>query len=171
MHMPMMNEEFVQSGNVDKDFIANMIPHHQGAIDSAKSILEYGSNEEVKAIARNIIKTQTKEIEDFNELLANEDFSNSNLSEKAYTEFVAKEKENMAEMMNKMIAVTRTRDKKTADYTFVLAMKYHHEGALEASKQILAYTKNPQIRKIAKNIIKDQAKEIKQFDKLIEQGL
>jgi len=77
----------------------------------------------------------------------------------------------MAEMMNKMIAVTRTRDKKTADYTFVLAMKYHHEGALEASKQILAYTKNPQIRKIAKNIIKDQAKEIKQFDKLIEQGL
>ena len=171
MHMPMMNEEFVQSGNVDKDFIANMIPHHQGAIDSAKLILEYGSNEEVKVIARNIIKTQTKEIEDFNELLANGDFSNSNLSEKAYTEFVAKEKENMAEMMNKMIAVTRTRDKKTADYTFVLAMKYHHEGALEASKQILAYTKNPQIRKIAKNIIKDQAKEIKQFDKLIEQGL
>ena len=159
MHMPMMNEEFVQSGNVDKDFIANMIPHHQGAIDSAKLILEYGSNEEVKAI------------EDFNELLANGDFSNSNLSEKAYAEFVAKEKENMAEMMNKMIAVTRTRDKKTADYTFVLAMKYHHEGALEASKQILAYTKNPQIRKIAKNIIKDQAKEIKQFDKLIEQGL
>lgn len=38
----------------------------------------------------------------------------------------------MAEMMNKMIAVTRTRDKKTADYTFVLAMKYHHEGALES---------------------------------------
>ena len=171
MHMPMMNEEFVQSGNVDKDFIANMIPHHQGAIDSAKLILEYGSNEEVKAIARNIIKIQTKEIEDFNELLANGDFSNSNLSEKAYAEFVAEEKENMAEMMNKMIAVTRTRDKKTADYTFVLAMKYHHEGALEASKQILAYTKNPQIRKIAKNIIKDQAKEIKQFDKLIEQGL
>lgn len=156
---------------MDKDFIANMIPHHQGAIDSAKLILEYGSNEEVKAIARNIIKTQTKEIEDFNELLANGDFSNSNLSEKAYAEFVAEEKENMAEMMNKMIAVTRTRDKKTADYTFVLAMKYHHEGALEASKQILAYTKNPQIRKIAKNIIKDQAKEIKQFDKLIEQGL
>ena len=98
MHMPMMNEEFVQSGNVDKDFIANMIPHHQGAIDSAKLILEYGSNEEVKAIARNIIKTQTKEIEDFNELLANGDFSNSNLSEKAYAEFVAKEKENMAEI-------------------------------------------------------------------------
>lgn len=171
MHMPMMNEEFVQSGNVDKDFIANMIPHHQGAIDSAKLILEYGSNEEVKAIARNIIKTQTKEIEAFNKLLDTEDFDDSNLSKKAYAEFVAKEKENMAEMMNKMIAVTRTRDKKTADYTFILAMKYHHEGAIKASKQILAYTKNPQIRKIAKNIIKDQAKEIKQFDKLIEQGL
>ena len=95
----------------------------------------------------------------------------ANLEAKGRDSALAKEKENMAEMMNKMIAVTRTRDKKTADYTFVLAMKYHHEGALEASKQILAYTKNPQIRKIAKNIIKDQAKEIKQFDKLIEQGL
>mgnify|MGYP000258347691 CR=1 FL=1 len=65
MHMPMMNEEFVQKWQCgQKIFIANMIPHHQGAIDSAKLILEYGSNEEVKAIARNIIKTQTKEIED-----------------------------------------------------------------------------------------------------------
>ena len=45
-------------------------------------------------------------------------FSNSNLSEKAYTEFVAKEKENMAEMMNKMIAVTRTRDKKISRLYF-----------------------------------------------------
>lgn len=141
MHMPMMNEEFVQSGNVDKDFIANMIPHHQGAIDSAKLILEYGNNKEVKELAHNIIKTQTEEIEDFNKYLANEDFSNSNLSQKDYDKFIVKEKENMAEMMNKMIAVTKTRDKKTADYTFVLAMKYHHEGAIHASKQILAYTK------------------------------
>lgn len=46
-----------------------------------------------------------------------------------------------------------------------------HTGCFPCAKFELTYTKNPQIRKIAKNIIKDQAKEIKQFDKLIEQGL
>ncbi|CBL06177.1 Domain of unknown function (DUF305) [Megamonas hypermegale ART12/1] len=37
-------------------------------------------------------------------------------------------------------------------------MKYHHEGALEASKQILAYTKNPQIRKLLKISLKTKQK-------------
>lgn len=171
MHMPMMNAELVESGNVDKDFIANMIPHHQGAVDSAKLILEHSKNEQVRAIAQNIIKTQEQEIAQFNDLLNDNQIKDNKIDEKAYQNFVTEEKAIMTDMMNQMIAVTKTRDKKSIDYTFILAMKYHHIGAIKASKQILSYTKDPVIRKIARNIIKDQSKEIKSFDKLIEKGL
>jgi uncharacterized protein (DUF305 family) len=50
------------SGNVDADFIAMMIPHHQGAVDMAKSELHYGHNKKLRAIARNIIAGQRKQI-------------------------------------------------------------------------------------------------------------
>lgn len=171
MHMPMMNTDFVQSGNVDKDFIANMIPHHQGAIDSAKMILEYSSNDDVRNIAKNIINTQEKEIAEFTAILEDNKLTNTQIFDDDYAKFVADEKNTMNEMMNKMMAVTKTNDLKTADYTFILAMKYHHAGAVNASKQILAYTNDPTIKKIAQQIIYDQDKEIQEFDKLIEQGL
>ena len=50
------------SGDVDADFVAMMIPHHQGAIDMARAQLRYGSNEQVRRIAQEIIVTQQEEI-------------------------------------------------------------------------------------------------------------
>lgn len=50
------------SGSVDRDFAAMMIPHHQGAIDMAKSELRYGRNEQLRRIAQEIIIGQQQEI-------------------------------------------------------------------------------------------------------------
>jgi len=50
------------TGDVDRDFALMMIPHHQGAIDMAKILLKYGKNEELKTLARNIVKDQAAEI-------------------------------------------------------------------------------------------------------------
>lgn len=50
------------SGDVDKDFVASMVPHHQGAIDMAEAELLYGHNVKVKRIAQEIIVTQQQEI-------------------------------------------------------------------------------------------------------------
>jgi uncharacterized protein (DUF305 family) len=50
------------TGDVDKDFALMMIPHHQGAIDMAKAYLQYGKNEELKALARDIVEKQADEI-------------------------------------------------------------------------------------------------------------
>ncbi len=50
------------TGNADKDFLAGMIPHHQGAIDMAKIVLEHGKDPKVKKLARDIIKAQEREI-------------------------------------------------------------------------------------------------------------
>ena len=50
------------SGDVDRDFVAMMVPHHQGAIDMARAELRYGHNELLRRIAQEIIVTQQQEI-------------------------------------------------------------------------------------------------------------
>nr|WP_231401714.1 DUF305 domain-containing protein [Cupriavidus sp. WS] len=50
------------SGDIDADFAAMMIPHHQGAIDMAMSELRYGHNEQLRRIAQEIIVDQLQEI-------------------------------------------------------------------------------------------------------------
>ena len=50
------------TGDVDVDFAAMMIPHHQGAVDMALSELRYGKNEQLRRIAQEIIVEQQQEI-------------------------------------------------------------------------------------------------------------
>jgi len=50
------------SGDIDRDFVAMMSPHHQGAIDMAISELRYGKNEQLRRIAQEIIVDQMQEI-------------------------------------------------------------------------------------------------------------
>jgi len=50
------------SGDVDADFVAMMVPHHQGAIDMAEAELSYGHNEPLRGLAQEIIATQEQQI-------------------------------------------------------------------------------------------------------------
>src|SRR5882757_3330831 len=43
------------SGDIDRDFVAMMVPHHQGAVDMAKTELEYGHNTRLRRLARQIV--------------------------------------------------------------------------------------------------------------------
>ena len=51
------------SGDIDRDFVAMMAPHHQGAIDMAVIELRYGKNEQLRRIAQEIIVDQKQEID------------------------------------------------------------------------------------------------------------
>ena len=50
------------SGDIDRDFAAMMIPHHQGAIDMALLQLKYGQDTRLKRLAQSIIVEQGQEI-------------------------------------------------------------------------------------------------------------
>src|SRR5580704_7159103 len=50
------------SGDVDTDFVAMMVPHHQGAIEMAQAELRFGRNEPLRRMAQEIIVTQLQEI-------------------------------------------------------------------------------------------------------------
>lgn len=67
MHENMMME---YTGNADVDFIKGMIPHHQGAVEMAKIVLEHGKDPEVRKLAEGIIAAQEAEIKWMTEWLA-----------------------------------------------------------------------------------------------------
>src|SRR6266481_5417784 len=50
------------SGDVDRDFVAMMVPHHQGAVDMAKAELQFGHNEQLRRLAQEIVVAQEREI-------------------------------------------------------------------------------------------------------------
>lgn len=64
MHAGMMNED------ADMAFACGMIAHHQGAIDMAQVLLEHGDDEQMRALAEEIIAAQVGEIEQMTTWLA-----------------------------------------------------------------------------------------------------
>ncbi len=70
MDTMMTNMMVPYTGNPDVDFVAGMMPHHQGAVDMAKIVLQYGTDPEVKKFAEGVIAAQEAEITWMKEWLA-----------------------------------------------------------------------------------------------------
>lgn len=67
MHGPMM--EGIQASDPDVAFVRGMIAHHQGAIDMAKVVLQYGKDDQAKKWANDVIRDQQREINEMQEWL------------------------------------------------------------------------------------------------------
>ncbi|WP_300578369.1 DUF305 domain-containing protein [Phenylobacterium sp.] len=59
MHAAM---EIPPTGDIDRDFVAMMIPHHQGGIDMAVAVLRHSQNDQIRRLAQEIIVEQQEEI-------------------------------------------------------------------------------------------------------------
>ena len=63
-------ESAPMTGDPDRDFLAMMIPHHEGAVEMARLVLVHGRDPLVRRLAEEIIASQTIEIQTMKERLA-----------------------------------------------------------------------------------------------------
>ncbi|MCK1483833.1 DUF305 domain-containing protein [Bradyrhizobium sp. 193] len=62
--MSNMNRSMLMTptGDIDRDFVNVMVPHHQGAVDMARAEIKYGRNDELRQLARRMVSQQEDEI-------------------------------------------------------------------------------------------------------------
>lgn len=152
------------TGNVNLDFVLEMIPHHEGGINMAKAIVKYGSNPNVKKIAENIIKSQEAQIPIMQELKTK--FEKEPLSDKKDSEKYLKTYNSVKDKMFKEMQGVKVTD--NVDANFLQQMIYHHEGAIGMAKDILKFTKDPELKKLAENIITTQSKGVSEMRALLK---
>lgn len=164
MHSPMHANKPSKTKSVEIDFLSDMIPHHQGAVDSAKLLLQSVKSGKTATLAQNIITAQEAEITQFKDLIENKKLTTTKISSKEYKSFNEKNAKVLASMMHRMTI----KESGNVERDFLVAMIAHHQGAVEASGVVLEYTKDETVQTIAQNIINTQQEEIATMQKLID---
>lgn len=146
--------------NADLDYLYGMIPHHQASIRMSESYLNYGgSNRKLKKIAKEIIKEQTKEVEEMEKTAARLERSaiSDTTTEEAY---LSAYDEIMSERHYTKHGTSSTQN---LDQAFAQGMILHHEMAVKMAEAILANSTTDDIHDFAEDVLELQQEEIAQL--------
>ena len=142
----------------DRFFIANMIAHHQGAVDMAKLAQTNAKHTELKTMANDIISAQTTEI-------------NNMLSWQKAWGYPASSGEMMIDhsamnMMGDMEAMTaelKNLNGEAFDKKFIELMIEHHKSAVSMARPGAKNAGHQEVKDLTKAIIDAQTSEISQM--------
>ena len=152
MQMMGVNNNHMNSNNVDKQFIEQMIPHHESAIAMAKLALQKTKHDEVKTLANNIISSQTAEI---------------NTMKQWYKDWYGTDVPTVSTnhmwgggMMNSQTSTDELSAASDFDKAFLSQMIEHHQMAVMMANMLNISTDRPEMKKLGNDIITAQNKEI-----------
>ena len=135
---------------IDRAFVAEMVPHHQSAIDMAKIAGRRADSAFVTRLAADILASQSREIA----AMQREDRALAGAGVKTGSLGVP------AHMMGMDGSVSALRTADPFDAAFLTAMIPHHEGAIPMAQAEIARGADPELKALARSIIDVQRREI-----------
>jgi uncharacterized protein (DUF305 family) len=127
------------------EFISEMIPHHQEAVDTAKQVLARGATTpEITQLMQNIIAAQEKEIADMKAWY------------QAWYGTPYQPSGNYQPMMRDLSRLSG----RALDQTFLEDMVMHHMGAIMMAQSVQPFIEHEEIRTLTQAIIISQSQEI-----------
>lgn len=142
-----------QGNATDRAFVKNMIPHHRSAVQMASIAKGEATGTFAKTLASNITRTQTAEIaqmQNADKKLADAGIKVGDLGMSA-------------SMMGMHDDAAMLRGARPFDQKFITMMLPHHLGAIAMARVELAKGSNPELKKLATNIIRAQQSEVAQM--------
>ena len=142
-----------KGNGVDRAFVADMIPHHESAIEMAKIAQKRGESEFVKNLADDIVRTQSEEIRTLR-------------SEDEQLDIAGVEKGDLgveAHMKGMDADAAELETAEPFDEAFIEMMIPHHEGAVEMARAELARGADKELLALAQDVIDAQSREIEEM--------
>lgn len=148
--------------SISANFMEQMIPHHEAAIEMSRNILGYTQNQAICEIASGIIREQTASIEQMRTILpACREECNSQQDLCLYQRRADQIMRTMFERMD------TARSDNRVNCNFLWEMIPHHEGAVLLSENALRYEICPSLVPILQAIITSQKRGILQMQHLL----
>lgn len=150
--------------SISGNFIVQMLPHHQAAIEMSQNLLAYTINIPLQTIALNIIVSQSKSIENMLKALDTcQEVSNSSQQLHTYRMENARILQTMFSEMSSACADN------CIDADFIREMLPHHKGAIHMSMHALRYPLCPELVPILHSILHSQEKGVHEMQCLLSQ--
>jgi uncharacterized protein (DUF305 family) len=134
--------------NSDADFIMEMIPHHQEAIDTSEYMLSRTEDEEFRKFLQGIIDAQKREVammQQWHQQWFNEPYQDDGRYKK------------MMPDLEKISDYDQVRQQ------YLMGMIMHHMGAVQMAAKIKTITQRTEVKDFADDIIRVQNQEIEQM--------
>jgi uncharacterized protein (DUF305 family) len=153
-----------QANKTDRAFVREMIPHHEMAVDMAKMAKTDGEHAKIRRLARRIMRTQTGEIRTLEKIARRLGVTpesmpmNDQMMRDFETLGVSPRESGMSMNMHDLHGA------KPFDRRFIDLMIPHHQGAIRMARAERAKGRHARLRRIARAIITDQAREIRQMN-------
>jgi uncharacterized protein (DUF305 family) len=150
-----MDMNQMMSGNIDRHFIEQMIPHHEGAIAMAQAALERSKRPQILSLANGIIEAQQKEITDMRNWY--QEWFDAQVPVTSQNMMGGHSMIHMGSMSGNLDTLVAAKD---FDLEFINQMIPHHEMAVMMARMLLGSTERPEMKVLADQIITSQTREI-----------
>ena len=151
------------SDSISHNFIVQMIPHHEAAIQMSRNLLHYTKSEAMINFANNIIKTQTAGINAMRDMLLQcGTYENTADELKRYAR-------NYDRIYRTMLTQMRSAPASgDIDADFCREMIPHHMGAIRMSQNALIFNLCPKLPPLLNSIIDERTEGVRQMQAFLK---